>query len=140
MAELPHPWDVYLRLQKELDQSTQIDDRNHGLEGGLNSILNSNSTPVTGVEDIARAVSSDARRERHRLLLRRKYSNASEQACDTESMLECRSELRKLESVVNASDWNLLVAVANGREYHELGSSGKLRIRVTRLRKLLRAA
>jgi len=135
MAELPHPWNAYLRLQTQLKDNTCIDDRNWGLEAGLNSITNTaGATSPVSDEGINRAIASEARRERHRALLRRKHLFRSEEACDPRQMLEARSNLRAIQSLLRARDWDLLVALGEGHEYQELGSAGPLRVRVLRLR------
>jgi hypothetical protein len=141
MAELPHPWGAYLRLQSQLKEHTCIDDLNWGLEAGLNSIVNTPKVAVAScVSDgaITRAVASEARRERHHAHLRRKHLVQSEAGHDPRQMLEARSNLRAIQSLVSASDWDLLVALGEGREYQELGAPGRLRVRVLRLRHDLR--
>jgi hypothetical protein len=134
MAELPLPWSAYLRLQSQLDHNICIDDRNWGLEAGLNRIL---AAPVSTVsdDDVTRAVSSEARRERNRAVLRRKYLVQCEETRDPRKMLEARSNLRAIRSLVSSSDWAVLLALGEGSEYRELGASGPLRVRVLRLRR-----
>jgi hypothetical protein len=135
MAELPHPWSAYLRLQTQLKDNTCIDDRNWGLEAGLNSIVNTAKAalPVSD-EGITRAIASEARRERHRAHLRRKHLAQSAETLDARRMLEARSNLRAIQSLVTVPDWDLLFALGEGHEYQELGAPGSLRIRALRLR------
>jgi hypothetical protein len=136
MAELPHPWGAYRRLQSQLDASTKIDERNWGLESGLNEVLEGARTATFPPdEDIARAISSEARRERHRAHLRRKHLAQSDELPDPRSLIEARSDLSVIRSLVSAADWDLLIALGKGREYQELGVPGRLRVRVLRLRR-----
>jgi hypothetical protein len=135
MAELPHPWGAYRRLQSQLDASTQIDDRNWGLESGLNEVLEGARTATFAPDDIVRAISSEARRERHRAHLRHRHLAQSDEQPDPRSLIEARSDLSVIRSLVSAADWDLLVALGKGREYQELGVPGRLRVRVLRLRR-----
>jgi hypothetical protein len=134
MAELPHPWSAYQRLQSQLDEHNHIDDRNWGLEAALNSILNTSQASPPSEVEIVRSIASEARRERHRAHLRRKHLTQSEPVFDPRKMLEARSSLRAIRSFVAPDDWKLLVALSEGHEYQELGAPGRLRVRVLRLR------
>jgi hypothetical protein len=48
MADLPHPWDAYLRLQAQLDRSTQIDERNWGLERAVRDVVEIRCGAISG--------------------------------------------------------------------------------------------
>ena len=136
MAELPHPWGAYLRLQSRLDRSSCLNDHNRALEAGLDGILEAVTiNAVFADTDVARAVASEARRERHRAQLRRRYLSPNEPTIDPNGLVEARSALRLIQRAVTASDLTLLTQVAAGQEYGELGS--RLRVRVSRLRKKL---
>jgi hypothetical protein len=138
MADLPHPWGAYLRLQDELRSSTQLNNRNRGLEAGLNSILET-KTPVSAPKDadIDRAVASEARRDRHQAMLRRKYLPVGEPQSDPWPLIESRAQLRLIRAAVSASDWSLLLAVGLGYEYKEIAGrdAAALRVQVLRLRR-----
>jgi hypothetical protein len=136
MAELPHPWGAYLRLQERLDQSGRLDDHNRALEAGLNSIVEAVATNTVATDAyVARVVASEARRERYRAALRRRYLSVDEPRIDPNPLIEARSALRLIQSTVTAPEFALLTHVAAGYEYG--GSGGKLRVRVSRLRKRL---
>ena len=122
-----------MRLQSQLDKNTRIDDRNWGLEAGLNKIIGEAAAGVAEGE-VARAISSQARRERYRTYLRRVYLGPSDLTFDPTRMLEARANLDAIRSMVPARDWGLLVSLGKGHEYQELGSPGRLRARVLRLR------
>ena len=134
----PRPQIAYLRLQSQLDNNTCVDDKNWGLEAGLNAILNGMAAgPPVSSEDITRAIASEARRERHRAHLRRKHLVQSEAGLDPRQMVGARSNLSAIRSLVSAPEWDLLIALGKGYEYQELGKPGRLRVRVSRLRQAL---
>jgi hypothetical protein len=118
MADVPHPWDAYARLQAELSQSRCVANRTWATEAGLNRILESDpeKNPPTH-DEIDRAVASCERRERHRARLQLLYPDHTESACVPEAMLDARQDLRFLRSQVRLDDWTLLCEVAIGREY-----------------------
>jgi len=147
-------WDKYAPLQAELRDNHTVGDRSWGVEAGLNGILSAEPTshPPANDDDIQRVVSSEQRRERHRAALRRLYLTEddgmrrngmpvnSPRGPDLETFIEVRAELKSTRTKVTKSDWDLLCAVATGREYAEIaaakgGTVGALRVRVSRLRR-----
>jgi len=55
-------------------------------------------------------------------------------------MIEARSHLRLVHSQLSTSEWDLLVNLAKGHRYDELGPSRALRVQVLRLRRKLAVA
>jgi sigma-70-like protein len=149
MADLPHPWGAYARLQGDLSRRHRADGPAWGIEEALNRILRFDNTvtPITQA-DIDRAVASGARRERSRASLRTRYAIVEAellQTTDTAAVVEVRQELALLEALAGGQDWALLCAVAEGRRYAEIAvqthvSPGSLRARVLRLRRTFAAA
>lgn len=141
MAELPHPWGVYARLQIKLAHRRQVDDRSWGLDAGLDRVLAEPDQPPTE-DEIDRAVRSEGRRERYRAQLRRVHLAPENCATDPEAAVAARQTLRTAQAQVAIDDWMLLCAVGEGCEYGEIaaarnGSPGQLRVRVLRLRRKL---
>jgi hypothetical protein len=138
---LPPPWDAYLRLQSTLDRSTEVNNRNWGLEAGLDAILEAaGPTP-----NIATSMASAERRERHRARLRRVYPSALSPAVDQPAAIEARIELEQVRQLLQASDWQLICSVGIGMNYQVLGrelaaTPGSLRARVLRIRESLSLA
>jgi hypothetical protein len=139
MADLPHPWGDYARLQAKLVHRQQVDDRSWGLEAGLGRLLaEPNQRPTE--EAVDRAVRSENRRERHRAQLRRVHLAIEDCMADPEGAAAARQALRAAQVQVSHEDWALLCAVGEGRDYGELAagrgvSAGYLRVRVLRLRR-----
>lgn len=144
MADLPHPWGAYARLQSKLLHSRHIDDRSWGTEAALNRILISpDSKPLT-VDEIARTAASERRRERRRARLRLVYVAADDASHHPEDAPAARHELFIARSKVTKRGWTLLCQVAAGYDYVELAAArgktpGCLRVRVLRLRRRLAA-
>lgn len=144
MAELPHPWGAYARLQ-ELSRRPSLDDRAWGYEAGLDLILASNPAANRPFQnEIDRAVASGARLERYRTRLRGLYLHDPELANPGTGMeaFEAQEVLRHIQDNVAASDWALLWELAQGHEYAEMAqqrsiTAGSLRVRVLRLRRSL---
>jgi hypothetical protein len=138
MAVLPHPWNNYARLQTELRRNNRID-RAWGAEAALTFICSIGS-PAS--DDADRAARSEARRERHRAVLRRWYLSEDNLRIDP----RCGADLALIKAWVTPADWDLLSAIGEGCSYQEVAAKtgqtpGALRVRVTRLRKrLFRAA
>jgi hypothetical protein len=137
------PWDKYAFLQAELRDKPSVGNRSWGIEAGLNRILSaeplSSNHPLAN-DDIERAVNNEQRRERHRAELRRLYLVKEEPGPHPETSLQARAELRLARAKVTKSGWDLLCAVAVGRDYAEIatangGAPGALRVRVLRLRR-----
>lgn len=138
MENLPHPWGAYARLQTALDERSRVDDQSWGLEAGLDRLLESDVQPPTEAE-IARAVRSENRGERHRARLRRVHLAVEGTVSDAEAVVAARQALRITQAQVDEDDWVLLRAIGEGYEYGEIAvdqdiSAGHLRVRVLRLR------
>ncbi|HEV8573562.1 MAG TPA: hypothetical protein VGR43_02535 [Dehalococcoidia bacterium] len=142
MADLPHPYRAYLRLQERSSKKTYLDDEYWGLDAALDALLENPETSEDGAE---RAISSAARKERHREMLRVVYLLPLEEAHDDHAQyqaIEARDMLNTLRQQVAEYDWKILEAVASGDSYRELAAElgdmpGALRTRVTRIRKAL---
>ena len=143
MADLPHPWGDYARLQDELAHSPQVSGRSWGLEAALNRLV-AEPQQVLSSEDADRAVRTESRKERHRAALRRAWMPTEVPIQDPEGALEARRALRLVKGHVSAQDWALLHAVGEGYQYGEIATltntpAGALRVRVLRLRRALEA-
>lgn len=141
MADLPHPWGVYARLQAMLARRYQADDQSWGLDAGLDRLLTAQNKPP-GEEEADRAVRSENRRERYRAQLRRVHLVLEDRMADPEEVVAARRALRAAQMMVSHEDWALLCAVGEGHEYAEIAAAqgvsvGQLRIRVLRLRRRL---
>ncbi len=66
MADLPHPWDLYARLQSSLRHECRMDDRSWGNEAGMTYILNSAAGCPPTQHEVKRVVAATRRRERYR--------------------------------------------------------------------------
>lgn len=136
MADLPHPWDTYARLQACLDRDPHLTDRSWGLEEALNHIV---ELPSASVEEIARVCASARRRERFRKTRRVPMSEHIGTA-DPLPNLIARQELLVIRAHVRDDEWNLLTDTAAGTPQREMASirrlsSGALRVRLTRMRR-----
>lgn len=145
MADLPHPWSAYARLQAELSRGDLIDDQSWGMEAALNRILDSiqHNQPLQA-EQIVRTAASASKRERYRARLRLVHLASSDPPYHPEGALAARQELRVVYSNVSKREWTILREVAFGRDYAEVvsimgGTQGGLRVRVLRLRQRLAA-
>ncbi len=160
MAEIPHPWGAYVRLQSKLSTTTSIIYAG-SLEAALNVIHQSDfSTEELSEDDMLRLAANAARQERHRSKLRRQAQAAaleeetaargndddgvSTGAPSLDDQLHARLELRRICSRLPDDDWDLLTAAAAGVPYNELAvshasTSTALRSRVCRLRRALMA-
>jgi hypothetical protein len=121
MAELPHPWDIYARLQAALLSGGQISNQSWGTEAAMNRLLDSvqDSKPLT-CDDIARVAASERRRERHRTTLRLVHLAGHDVSAHPEDALAARHELHVARSKVSERDWSVLCQVAAGYDYAEL--------------------
>jgi hypothetical protein len=136
MAVLPHPWDTYARLQRQLRRNKCVGDCAWGTEAGLNFISMSIEPPAN--DDIRRVISNERRRERYRGALRRRCLAPNDLSIGAESVVE----LALIKTRISLRDWQLLFAIAGGQSYDELASiagttAGSLRVRVARLRSRL---
>ncbi len=160
MAEVPHSWGAYARLQSKLSTTTSIT-----FGGALEAALNVIHQPDFSVEALDQAAllrhaANAARQERHRSALRRQAQAAALDAetaargndeCDVptgatslDDHLHARRELRRIASRLPDDDWDLLTGAAAGISYNELAASyastsTALRSRVCRLRQVLMA-
>ena len=143
MADLPHPWPIYARLQTALSSSSRISDEAWGTEAALDHII---TTVVVGeqltADDAGRTAASRRRLERRRRRERGLLMYSSEISGSLEAQIVAREELRIAEAKVSPLIWSLLVDVAIGNDYSELGmamgvSAGALRVKVLRARSLL---
>jgi DNA-binding NarL/FixJ family response regulator len=123
-----------------LARTRHVDGHTWGVETALNQILEGASSAA---EDLDRTVRSEARKERHRAALRRKYPpEISTGQPAPENPIHARRLLRRARTLVTGAQWDLLRAVGEGHEYKELASvanvaPGALRARVLRLRRTL---
>lgn len=160
MADIPHSWGAYARLQSKLSATTSIT-----FGGALEAALNVIHQPDFIVEaldeaDLLRLAANAARQERHRSALRRQAQVAvvDEEtaargnhdgdvptgASSLDDRLHARHELRRIASRLPDDDWDLLTGAAAGISYNELAAShastsAALRSRVCRLRQALMA-
>jgi hypothetical protein len=143
MSDLPEPWRAYARLQEQLARTRHVDGDTWGLETALNHILKGASFAT---DDLDRTVRSEARKERHRAALRRKYPPEVSTGKPTpENPIHARRLLRRARILVTGAQWDLLHAVADGQEYKDLAivadmAPGALRARVLRMRRTLAVA
>jgi hypothetical protein len=158
MAEIPHSWDAYARLQSKLSTITSTT-VGGALEAALNVIHRPDFSAEALVEsDTLRIAANAARQERHRSALRRPVHAAaldevtaargdadcdiSTGAASLDDQLHARRELRRIASRLPDDDWSLLTGAAAGISYDELATShastsAALRSRVCRLRHAL---
>lgn len=143
MADLPHPWDTYARLQAELSNGHRLTDQSWGTEAKLDAILLSlqTKTAITS-NDLKRTAASERRRERHRAHLRLVYLGDDDMGAAPEEMLAAREGLRILQSRVLSQDWSVLCQLAEGYSYADVAARmhstpGALRVRVLRCRQQL---
>jgi len=143
MVDLPHPWNIYIRVQTALSRGRQLSDQAWGAEAALSGILLSlqNNCPITS-ESVARTAASEGRRERHRARLRLVHMAKGEAGADPDDALAAREGLRITQSRVSSEDWAVLQQVAEGHSYTELAAQtrntpGNLRVHVLRCRQRL---
>ncbi|MGY3134598.1 hypothetical protein ACVWZM_005280 [Bradyrhizobium sp. USDA 4501] len=143
MADLPHPWGVYARLQSNLSNNHQVGDRSWGTEAAMNFVLESASDAPSD-QDVRLVVATSRRRERHRIARREPLSEHFATA-HPDKALEARSELADIRGRIGKTNWDLLSAVAAGSSYKEISAAmalreGVARVRVIRLRAQLAEA
>jgi hypothetical protein len=139
MAEIPHPWRAYARLQQQARRSRRADARSWAFEAGLDYILADSGSSDEGV---ARAVSTARRREAHRDGTLRRVTAEWGVAPHPEAALHARLTLQAMQGRLAGPDWDILCEVGTGRSYEEIaavwgGTPGGSRIRVLRLRRAL---
>lgn len=142
MADLPHPYGAYLRLQNLSDKNTCLDGEYFGQDAALEALLSPESISAAEAVDVERVSANAARKERYRAALRAK-NLAGDELGDPDVVhraVEAREIIRAVEQqVANEDDWDLLQAVAEGEPYFKLAvdrgvSEGSLRVRVSRIR------
>lgn len=160
MADIPHSWGAYARLQSKLSGTTSVVAA-AALEAALN-VVHQPDFNAEGVAeaDMLRLAANAARGERHRTALLRQVQAAALNegtpatgaiddgggvptgASSLDGQVDARRELRRIESRLPADDWELLTDAAVGVPYEELAASrsstsAALRSRVCRLRRTL---
>ena len=144
MADLPHPWGIYARLQHNLRREHRIGDRSWGTEAGMDYILDSVSGSPPTEEEVNRVIATGRRRERHRGS-RREPLLEDIATAHPEGALSARSELAAIRRKVGDRNWDVLEALAMGSSYQEVSKAmsmplGATRVKVVRLRAVLVAA
>jgi hypothetical protein len=159
MAEIPHSWGAYARLQERLARTTNIKTA-AAMEAALNVVHRANFQPEAVTDDVLKRVADTAgRRERDHSRLRRAYGVPEQggqctapndsgspavqvrpQSLDEE--VHASRELSRMRTIMPEPDWDLLIGIAAGASYEELAvelttSSGALRSRVCRLRQTI---
>ena len=142
MAEVPHPWRAYARLQQQARRSRRTDARSWAFEAGLDYLLADSSRADEADEGVARTVSTARRREAHREGTLRRVAAEWNAPQHPETALHMRLTLEAIRSRLAGPDWDILCEVGVGRSYGEIadargGSPGEYRIRVFRLRQRL---
>lgn len=154
MAEIPHVWEAYERLQRKLSSKNCIV-TGAALEEALNVVHQPDFRPESTTEaNLLRAAATAARQDRHRALLRRRFraealgdnaatdndeGDVSIGALSLDDAIHARRELARLAAALSEPDWDLLTGAAAGISYDELAlehgaTSSALRSRVCRLR------
>lgn len=138
MAELPHPWAIYARLQNNLRREYQVGDRSWGIEAGMNHILESLAGAVPAEDEVNKVIATGRRRERHRVARRDPLLDDYATA-HPDGALTARSELAAIRRKVGGRNWDLLAAVGIGSSYKDISAAmslpqGLIRVKVTRLR------
>jgi len=144
MADLPHPWGIYARLQNDLRREHRVGDRSWGTEAGMDYILASASGVPPTEDEVNQVIAAGRRRERHRAG-RREPLLEDIATAHPESALIARSELAAIRRKVGDRNWELLTSLAMGSGYKEASkatfmSPGAIRVKVLRLRAALAAA
>lgn len=140
MAEIPHPWRAYARLQQQARRSRRADARSWAFEAGLDYLLADSGRSDDDGEGVARAVSTARRREAHRDGTLRRVAAESGVAPHSEAALHARLTLQAMKGRLARPDWDILCEVGTGRSYEEIaavrgGTPGGTRVRVLRLRR-----
>jgi hypothetical protein len=111
MADLPHPWGMYARLQNNLQREYRVGDRSWGTEAGMDHILASGVPPTE--DEVNQVIATGRRRERHRGS-RRESLPEDIATAHPEHALSARSELAAIRRKVGDRNWDLLTALAVG--------------------------
>jgi hypothetical protein len=144
MADLPHPWGMYARLQTNLRRDYRVGDRSWGTEAGMALILESASGAPPTEDEINQVIATSRRRERHRGS-RRDPLLQDIPTAHPEGALTARIELAAIRRKVGHRNWELLTAVGIGSDYKDISIAvsappGAVRVKVSRLRASLAAA
>ena len=140
MAEIPHPWRAYARLQQQAKQSRRADARSWALEAGLDHLLEDPDRADEGDAGVARAVSTARRREVHRDGTLRRVAAEWYAPSHPETAVHARLTLEAIRSRLAGPDWDMLCDIGAGRSYDEIaavrgGTPGGSRVRILRLRR-----
>jgi len=146
MTDLPHPWDAYWSIQEKLSSKIRVDNKAWGYEAALNKILASiPENPSLESDEIERAIASAARRDRYNKAQLRIMS--PEKDCSAQTAVlgpaQAREELKLIRISVSPDDWAILLLIGMGHDYSCIAAlknstTGKLRTRVSRLRRSLK--
>ncbi len=144
MAEIPHSWRAYARLQHQVGRSSRADARAWAIEGGLDHLLEDTVGGVDGDEGAIRSVAAARRREVHRSGALRRHAKAWSGFQHPEAAIHARLTLEALRKRTTGSEWDILCDVGAGWSYDEIakvrgGTPGMFRVRVLRLRRTLAA-
>lgn len=144
MAELPHHWAMYARLQENLLRNHRVDARSWAIESGMDHILETVSDATPTQIELDRVIATSARRERHRCS-RREPMLDDIASTHPEDALMARSDLMAVRRRVGEHNWELLTAVGMGTAYDEIAAAASrpastVRVKVQRLRASLAAA
>jgi hypothetical protein len=144
MADLPHPWGMYARLQTNLRRDYRIGDRSWGTEAGMDHILISAFGAQPTEDEVNQVIATSRRRERHRGS-RCEPLLEDIATAHPEGALTARRELAAIRCKVGDRNWELLTAVGIGSDYKEISIAvsapvGAVRVKVLRLRASLAAA
>ncbi len=142
MAEIPHPWRAYARLQQQAGRNRRADARSWAVEAGLDHLLGVSAEDSENDSDVARVVSTARRREVHRGGALRRHAAGWTAPQHPEAVLHAGLTLKAIRSRVTVSEWDILCDVGAGRSYDEIaeargGTPGRCRVRVLRLRRAL---
>lgn len=147
MADLPHPWGVYARLQQQSSHKSKVDHQYWGMDAALAAVLESVSAMEAMTQtEVERAIATSARRDRHRAQIRAVHLHKEDEIDYGAGLraIEASQLLKRVAESVPDEDWTLLRDVAVGHEYADIAaernvSAGSLRVRVKRLRGSLSA-
>lgn len=143
MADIPLQWRAYAAHQSKLNSRTSVDATSHGMEAGLNYLLEGGSLCADAVA-IERVIASAARRDRYARSLLAKHMIIRTEVQDPVGQIEARSSLALLRRQMPTYQLDLLVDLAMGTEPAHLANSrrlsnGAMRTRVARARRAARA-
>ena len=143
MADLPHLWDIYARLQDSLQDQHRVGDRSWGIEAGMAHILNTPACFTPPEQEVDKVVANNRRRERH-LASHRAPFPEDVSTPHPEGALHARHALAAIQRNVSGDSWQLLTDLAIGKDYEEIARTttmrpGSIRIKVLRLRRKLLA-